>query len=132
MDTFGFADPRSTAGTQPVTLNHTGTVAITVGRIGTVTMWWVGDDEPILHLTGSAGPSRQVPEFRAPRTSSAVAADGERIALKLRATPDRPTLWRILESDLDTWVELACTLTNRSLTEAEREALDLDGVGACG
>lgn len=110
---------------QPITVDHGGRIAVTVGRLGTVSVWWLGSDEPVVSLAGAAGPSRDVPEFRALRSASAVATDASRIALKVRASPDQPTVWRILDIDPDSWVARACALAGRTLTADEREALGL-------
>lgn len=134
VDRFGFADPRAAAGiVRPLTLNEDGTILITVGRIGTVGIWWVGDDEPIVSIAGSAGPARVAPEHRAPRSSSAIEPTGRRVALKMRASPGRPVTWRILDTDMASWVERACDAAGRTLTTDERELLGLNrSAPACG
>ncbi len=121
---FGLLDPDGIA--QPITLNHDGTIAVTVDHDGTVTVWWVGDPEPIAVIEGDAGPPRFVSEYRAPRVSSAVAADAERVAVRHRARPGSPTTWSIIDTNPARWVEVACERAGRTLTAGERVELGLD------
>jgi hypothetical protein len=120
---FGELNPEGIA--EPITLNADGTIAITVDWNGTVTLWWVGHEQPLAVIDGDAGPSRHVAEHRAPRTSSAVEPSGQRIALRRPARSETPLSWQIIDTDLDSWVERACDLAGRALTMAERSNLGL-------
>ncbi len=114
----------------PITLNHDGTIAVTVDNDGTVTIWWVGDPDPIAVVDGDAGPPRVVSEYRAPRVSSAVAAGATRVAVRNRAQPTVATTWTIIETDPARWVEMACDRAGRSMTPGERVELGLEAVPA--
>lgn len=118
---FGGVDPVGID--QPLTLNHDGTIAITVDRVGLVTMWWVGDDTPILVVRGDAGQPRWVSDQYAARFASAVASNGSRIALRSGALPGVPVQWTIIDTDVDSWVQRACRLAGRPLTPEERRAI---------
>ena len=130
-DPFGALDDAGIDG--PITVDETGRAAVTVSFDGTVTVWWVGDPRPLAVLGGDAGPARVVPEHRAPRASSAVGPEGERVAVRERATSSMgETRWQIYDTGLDLWLERACRLAGRSLTPGERLALGLgEGPGAC-
>jgi len=123
MGRFGSLNPEGTA--QPITLNEDGTIAITVDFDGTVSLWWVGQDRPVAVVNGDAGPARVLAEYRAPRTASAVEPAARRIALRQRATPATPTTWQIIDTDPNSWIQLACELAGRPLTPEERRGLGL-------
>ena len=128
---FGQLDPGGIA--TPVTLNHDGTIAVTIDHGGIVTMWWVGDPEPIAVIEGDAGPPRLLSEYRAPRVSSAVAPGADRVAVRNRARPNRATSWSIIDTDPASWVDAACERSPRSMTRGERMELGLDlAPPACG
>ncbi len=128
---FGSLDPEGIA--QPITLNDEGTIAITVDWNGTVTLWWVGHDQPLAVIDGDAGPARVVPEDRAPRTSSAVEQAAQRVAIHQRATPDQPTTWQIIDTSPENWIQRACDLAGTTLTAEQRHELGLSaGPVACG
>jgi len=121
---FGQLDPGGIVA--PITLNNDGTIAITVDHDGTVTLWWVGDPEPIAVIDGDAGPPRLVSEYRAPRVSSAVAPDAERVAVRNAAQAGVSTTWSIVDTNPAQWVETACERAGRRLTSGERVELGLD------
>lgn len=121
---FGLLDPDGIA--DPITLNHDGTIAVTVDHDGPVTLWWVGDPEPVVVIEADAGPPRLVSEYRAPRVSSAVAADAERVAVRNRARPGAATTWSIIDTNPARWVDTACERAGRGLTPGERVELGLD------
>ena len=104
---------------QALTLSHDGSVLVTVEADGTVTMWWVADGSPIFSLRGEAVQPRWLSDLYAPRSASAVAADGERIALRAAATPDSPTTWTIIDIDVRSWLKQACDAAGRGLTDGE-------------
>ena len=120
---FGSLNPEGIA--QPITVNADGTIAITIDWSGTVTLWWVGHDQPLAVAGGDAGPARVVAEHRAPRTSSAVEHAAQRFALQQTATPEKPTTWTIIDADPDKWVERACSLAARTLTTEQQALLGL-------
>jgi hypothetical protein len=102
-DRFGSVNPNGIA--QPVTLSRDGTSAVTVDRDGTVGIWWVGSDLPLALIEGDAASGRFIAEHRGARTSSAVSADARRVAVRVLATPDAPTEWRIIDTDVESWLE---------------------------
>ncbi|MEE9416715.1 MAG: hypothetical protein V3V01_15630, partial [Acidimicrobiales bacterium] len=120
---FGSLNPEGIA--RPITLNHDGTIAITVDWDGTVSLWWVGHDRPVAVIEGDAGPARVLGEHRAPRTSSAVEPAALRVAVKRTATPETPTTWQIINTDPNSWVERGCELAGRPLSSDERRGLGL-------
>jgi hypothetical protein len=120
---FGALNPEGIA--QPITLNHDGTIAITVDFDGTVSLWWVGHDQPLATVHGDAGPSQVLSEHRAPRTSSSIEPAAQRIAVRQLATPETPTTWTIIDTDPDSWLRRACELAGRALTVEERHGLGL-------
>lgn len=127
--TFGEVDIEGVD--QPITLNHDGTVAVTVERSGLVRIWWVGDDTPVASANASATQPRWVAEESAPMSASAVAADATRIALRMRARIDVPTHWDIVDSDVESWIQRACDLAGRTLSDSEARALGLSGRRTC-
>jgi len=102
-DRFGSVNPNGIA--QPVTLSRDGTSAVTVDRDGTVGIWWVGSDLPLALIEGDAASGRFIAEHRGARTSSAVSADARRVAVRVLATPEAPTEWRIIDTDVESWLE---------------------------
>lgn len=121
---FGQLDPTGIA--SPITLNNDGTIGVTVDNDGTVTLWWVGDPEPIAVIDGDAGPPRLMSEYRAPRVSSAVASNAERVAVRNAARAGVSTTWSIVDTNPAHWVEIACEQAGRRLTSGERVELGLD------
>lgn len=103
--TFGQVDVRGID--QPISLNEAGTIAVTVEKNGRVTMWWVGENEPVFSIAGSAGQPRWLSAEYSPLSASAVAHDSSRIALKTAALPDKPTTWVLLDTDVDSWISQA-------------------------
>lgn len=131
VDGFGFVDPEGII--PAITLNHTGSIAITVDRSGLVSVWWVGDDEPIATAAGVAGQPRWLAERFSARTSTAVAPDAGRIAVGTPAQPGVPMTWMVVDTDVERWIERACTIAGRSLLQDERDALGLPArQRACG
>ena len=127
---FGSVDVESVD--QALTLSHDGSTLITVEKDGTVTMWWVADGSPIFSIRGDAVQPRWLSELYAPRSASAVAANGERIALRAAATPDSPTTWTIIDTDVRSWLKQACDAAGRELTQDEASSLGaLPGDSAC-
>jgi len=108
---------------QALTLSHDGSVLVTVEKDGTVTMWWVADGSPIFSVRGDAVQPRWLSELYAPRSATAVAANGARIALRTAATPDSPTTWAIIDTDVRSWLARACDNAGRRLTEDEAALL---------
>ncbi len=108
MRAFGSLDPAPTAAA--VTLDQSGTIAITVDRDRTVGVWWVGDDRPLAVVEPNAG---------AAGASPAIHPVARRIAVR------NPATWRIIDTELESWIERACDLADRRLTRAERRGLDL-------
>ncbi len=111
---FGHVDPNGIA--QPISLNHNGTIAVTIDHDGTVSMWWVGDTDPIMVIDADAGPPRLLSEYRAPRVSSAVASGTERVAVRTRARPGQATAWAIIDTNPIRWIDRACSQAPRTLT----------------
>lgn len=116
---------------QPIAVDHHASIAVTVERDGTVSIWWVGDDTPAVTIRGSAMQPRWLDEELAARTSSVVSLDAQRLALLLRATGTEPTRWRIVDLNPSAWIDRACALAGRSLTTAESTVTGLSGA-ACG
>lgn len=115
-----------------ITVNEDGTVAVTVERSGLVTQWWVDEGEPIVSIVADAAQPRWVAERFAARSSSAVAPDASRVAIRAAAQPGVPITWSLVDLDVGRWVDRACGLAGRSLLPAERVALDLPpGSGVC-
>lgn len=120
---FGELNPEAVV--RPIALSPDGSVTVTVDRSGHVTLWWTGEEQPIMRVAAAAGPSRVMPEFRAPFTTSTVEPNARHIALKRPAVRDRAAEWTIINTDLDAWVEQACALAARVLTDSERTILGL-------
>ena len=108
-----------------VTLNHDGTVAVTVERSGRVSIWWVGDDRPVAVAGASAWQPRWVSAAYGPMTASAVADDGSRVALLFAARGQTEVSWVIVDTAIESWLQRACDLGARSLRDSEVSALGL-------
>ncbi|MEO1060914.1 MAG: hypothetical protein AAFZ07_05810 [Actinomycetota bacterium] len=116
---------------RPLAVDHHGTVAVTVEASGTVTLWWVGDDDPVVRIAADSAQPRWLDEHLAALRTSAVADDAGRAALVTAATGTEPTRWRLVDLDPSRWIDRACELAGRSLTLAESAATGLVG-SACG
>lgn len=128
---LGDLDPHNITGA--VTVSAGGETAVTVNWDGTVSIWWLRSGTEIVAIDAHAGPARVMPERRAPRVSSSVAPSAERVALLQPARPATKAMWRIVETDPDTWVRLACERAGRTLSPAERAKMGLDPTTpACG
>jgi len=95
---------------QPVTLNHDGTLAVTVERSGLVSLWWVGDNVPLASVAGDAGQTRWIDEEHGALAASAVAPDASRVALRRRATAEVRTAYEVINLDVESWLALAVRL----------------------
>lgn len=106
---FGSVDVREVD--RPIVLNADGTVALTVERSGDVTIWFVGDDRPIASTSAGAGVPRWLPTSRsAARLASALAPDASRVALRIDARPQVGVTWRIVDTDVASWLTRARAL----------------------
>lgn len=119
---FGRLDPEGVS--TPITLNHDGTVAVTVDRSGLVQIWWVGDDEPVASFGADAAQPRWIAEEFGPRSTSAVATDQSRVALRIGARPGVATRWEVVETDITAWIARACRLAGLHDQPAEPDDLD--------
>ncbi len=132
LTVFGSVDPQGID--QPITLNHDGTIAITVDRSGRVSLWWVGNNSPIATADADADAAqpRWVSADYGARSASSVAASGERVALRLAARPREPVSWLFADTNVPSWIAHACTIAGRPLTADERVTLGLENsTAAC-
>ena len=113
ITTFGRVDVAGV--NDAVVVNRNGTVVITVEREGTVSLWWVGDDSPVLSVPAASGQPRWVPERYAPLTTSAVAAGADRVALMTAARGQQPVPWTIIDTDPASWIERALRIGEAAL-----------------
>ncbi len=109
----------------PITLNAEGTIAVIVEATGRVSMWWVGEDEPVLTVAAHQAQPRWLSAEYAARSTSVVSADAARVALLASARPGTRTRWTIVDIDPQSWVRRACDRSDRALTDRERTAFDL-------
>ena len=116
--TFGRIDVEGVE--RPVSVNHDGTVAMTVTAAGEVSIWWVGDDVPVASVDGSGGLARWVPSTRSARVTSALAPDATRAAVQHPARPEQPVSWHIVDTDVASWVERACHAATDGLSAPDR------------
>jgi hypothetical protein len=91
-----------------LTLNEDGTVLVTVETHGVVTLWWVATQDVILRIDGDASQPRWLSEEYAAKSSTVVAPDASRIALRLPAAPGVPIQWKIIDIDVAAWIDRAC------------------------
>lgn len=125
--TASFGSVDVTGVDQPITLNGDGTIAVTVEQTGRVSMWWIGDDSPIVSIDAQQRQPRWVSAEYAPRSTSVVSADASRVALLTLARAETPTSWTIIDIDPASWTQQACDQVGRALTPREAEALGLSG-----
>lgn len=92
---------------RPIELDHDGRIAVTLDHRGVVSVWWVGDDEPLAVIAGDIAPTRWLPERRAPSSATAIAPDASRIALRLGARPGVEVRWEILQVGETAWADAA-------------------------
>jgi WD40 repeat protein len=117
---------------RPITLNEDGTIAITVENFGLVTLWYMADRAPIARMAGDSSQPRLVRADRAASSSSVTATDASRLALRIAGLPTEPVHWRIIDTTVKGWIQRACNLAGRPLTNGERVALGLANQGrAC-
>ncbi|MGI9644526.1 MAG: hypothetical protein ACR2O6_04370 [Ilumatobacteraceae bacterium] len=94
----------------PIALSPDGSVALTVDRSGTVSVWFVGDDVPIATYRASTGLPRWLPTSRsAARLTSVLAPDASRLALRIDARPGVGLTWVLVDTELDSWLDRART-----------------------
>jgi hypothetical protein len=122
---FGDIDLRGVD--QPLTLNEDGTMAITVERSGLVTIWWLVDGASIASIAADSAQPRWLPKEYAAQSTSVVAPDTTRIAIRIGALPEVAVHWSIVDTEIASWVQQACVLADRAMTPTERSALGLDG-----
>ncbi len=93
---------------RPVVLSADGNVAFSVEKSGAVSIWFVGDDEPVATYAASAGLPRWLPTSRsAARLTSALAPDASRLALRIGASPQVGVSWRLIDTDIGSWLARA-------------------------
>lgn len=98
---------------RPIVLGDAGRVAITVERTGRVSVWYVGDGEPIASYAAGSGVPRWLPTSRsAARLASALAPDASRVALRIDARPGVGVSWRLIDADVDSWLARAAALSD--------------------
>lgn len=103
---FGRVDVREVE--RPIVLSADGTVAFTVERSGTFSVWVVGDDEPVTTFAAGAGVPRWLPTSRsAARLGSVLSPDGTRAALRIDARPGTTVSWRVIDTDVAGWLARA-------------------------
>ena len=125
-DRFGHLDV--TEVDRPAALSDDGAVAFTVGKSGTVSIWFVGDDAPIATFDASSGLPRWLPTSRsAARLTSSIAPDATRLALRIDATPQVGLYWRLIDIDIDSWLIRAGEIANDGLSPAEERTPLLTG-----
>lgn len=122
-NSFGYVDP--TGVDRPITVTDDGSTAITVDTKGLVTIWDVGEDQPIATLEGDAAQPRWVSAMSGAMSASAVAPHGDRLALRKSARAQGATTWEFFDISIDSWIQRACAEAGRSLTPDERNALGL-------
>ncbi|MGI9616747.1 MAG: hypothetical protein ACR2QO_27785 [Acidimicrobiales bacterium] len=122
-DTFGQVDIEGVD--DAITLDHDGTVAVTVERSGQVSIWWVGNDEPIAVAGASAWQPRWVSAAYGPMTASSVAEDASRVVLLFAARGQTEVSWVIVDTAIESWLRRACDLAAPSLRDSEVSALGL-------
>ncbi len=128
---FGTVDPAEVD--RPITVNEDGSLAVTVERDGLVTLWFVGDDEPVFALAADPAQPRFVPERSADPSVAVVSADLGRLAVRIGARPDVPVRWQILDIDVESWVREACERAGWPYGPDQRSELGRpDRRGACG
>jgi hypothetical protein len=93
---------------RPVVLSGAGNVAFSVEKSGRVSIWFVGDDEPVATYAASAGLPRWLPTSRsAARLTSSLAPDATRLALRIGARPQVGVSWRLIDIDIQSWLARA-------------------------
>ena len=119
-DRFGHLD--ATEVDRPAALSADGTVAFTVDRSGTVSIWFVGDDTPIATSDASSGLPRWLPTSRsAARLTSSIAPDATRIALRIGARPQVGVSWRLIDTDVESWLARAGDIANSAPSPTEEQ-----------
>ena len=111
---FGRVDP--TELDKPVALSDDGTVAVTVDKSGTVSIWFVGSGTPIATYEASTALPRWLSTSRsAARVTSVVAPDASRVALRIPARPQVSVSWRVIDTDVDSWIARTRTAVGDSV-----------------
>ncbi len=119
-DRFGRLDV--TEVDRPAVLNADGTVAFTVNKTGTVSIWFVGDDTPVATADASSGLPRWLPTSRsAARLTSSIAPDASRLALRIDARPQVGLSWRLIDIDIDSWLIRAGDIANSAPSPTEEQ-----------
>ncbi|MDX2378264.1 MAG: hypothetical protein QNM02_00715 [Acidimicrobiia bacterium] len=106
---------------RPVALSDDGTVAVTVDKSGTVTIWFVASGTPVATFEASSALPRWLPTSRsAARVTSVVAPDASRVALRIPARPEVSVSWRVIDTDVDSWIARTRTASEEQLTTARQ------------
>lgn len=115
----------------PLQLSSDGSIALSVDEAGVVRIWHVDDGDLILEVQGFTAPHRSLTEANSTTRSSVIEPHARRIAV---FTFDDTARWTVVDTDASSWVDRACTLAGRSLSDDERDAAGLpEGMSpACG
>jgi hypothetical protein len=107
---------------RPIVLSADGNVAFSVEKSGEVSVWFVGDDEPVATYAASAGLPRWLPTSRsAARLTSALAPDASRLALRIGASPQIGVSWRLIDTDIESWLARARAVGDDGSTPSPTE-----------
>ena len=97
----------------PIALSRDGTLAITVERSGTVSIWFVADGTLIAEHGASAGVTGLLSTARSARPASSIAQDANRLALRIPALPQIRLSWSLIDTDIESWLIRACDMGGR-------------------
>ena len=107
---------------RPAVLSADGTVAFTVNKTGAVSIWFVGDDTPIATFDASSGLPRWLPTSRsAARLTSSIAPDASRLALRIGARPQVGLSWRLIDTDIESWLARAGDIASSAPSPTEEQ-----------
>ncbi len=90
-----------------------------------MSLWWVGGENPVAVISADAAQPRWVSEAFGAMTTSVVAPDATRLAIRSPARPGRPVQWAVIDISENGLVDRACRLAGRSLSALERQSLGL-------
>lgn len=106
---------------RPIALSDDGSIAVTVDKSGTVTIWFVASGTPVATFDASSALPRWLPTSRsAARVTSVVAPDASRVALRIPARPEVSVSWRVIDTDVDSWIARTGTTSEEPLATARQ------------
>ena len=127
--TFGHIDVGTVR--YPLAVDASGTVLMTTESTGVITMWFVPDGEAAIEFRTATARGLKTPLPFTWDQTGGVAFDTSRVTVRTDPRPEGIT-WTVIDTNVDSWIKIACLALGRALTVQELANGGIDGAtGVC-